>query len=49
MIKAGQVAGPGDVRDLERFHVDYHLLDAARDGAWRSDCAVAPARRSTGR
>jgi phosphoribosylanthranilate isomerase len=28
VIKAAQVAGPGDVRDLERFHVDYHLLDA---------------------
>jgi phosphoribosylanthranilate isomerase len=28
VIKAGQVAGPGDVRDLERYHVDYHMLDA---------------------
>jgi phosphoribosylanthranilate isomerase len=28
IIKAAQVGGPGDVRDLERFHVDYHLLDA---------------------
>jgi phosphoribosylanthranilate isomerase len=28
VIKAAQVAGPGDVRDLERYHVDYHLLDA---------------------
>ena len=28
MIKAAQVAGPGDVRDLERYHVDFHLLDA---------------------
>jgi phosphoribosylanthranilate isomerase len=27
VIKAAQVAGPGDVRDLERFHVDFHLLD----------------------
>jgi phosphoribosylanthranilate isomerase len=27
IVKAAQVAGPGDVRDLERFHVDYHLLD----------------------
>ena len=26
--KAGQVAGPGDVRDLARFHVGYHLVDA---------------------
>jgi phosphoribosylanthranilate isomerase len=28
VIKAAQVAGPGDVRNLERFHVDFHLLDA---------------------
>jgi phosphoribosylanthranilate isomerase len=28
VIKAAQVRGPGDVRDLERFHVDFHLLDA---------------------
>jgi phosphoribosylanthranilate isomerase len=36
VIKAAQVSGPGDVRDLERFHVDFHLLDAR---------PVAPARR----
>ncbi len=28
VIKAAQVLGTGDVRDLERFHVDFHLLDA---------------------
>ncbi|HEY4429103.1 MAG TPA: phosphoribosylanthranilate isomerase [Solirubrobacteraceae bacterium] len=28
IIKAAQVAGPGDLQDLERFHVDFHLLDA---------------------
>lgn len=28
VTKAAQVAGPGDIRDLERFHVDFHLLDA---------------------
>ncbi len=28
VIKAAQVSGPGDIRDLERFHVDFHLLDA---------------------
>jgi phosphoribosylanthranilate isomerase len=28
VIKAAQVSAPGDVRDLERFHVDFHLLDA---------------------
>ncbi len=36
VIKAVQVSGPGHVRDLERFHVDFHLLDAR---------AKAPARR----
>src|SRR5436309_3186625 len=28
VIKAVQVGGAGDLRALERFHVDYHLLDA---------------------
>lgn len=28
VIKAAQIAGSGDVRDLKRFHVDFHLLDA---------------------
>jgi phosphoribosylanthranilate isomerase len=28
VIKAAQVEGPGDVRNLERYHVDFHLLDA---------------------
>lgn len=28
VIKAVQVAGPGDIRDVERFHVDFHLLDS---------------------
>jgi phosphoribosylanthranilate isomerase len=28
VIKAIQVAGPGDVRELERYHVDFHLADA---------------------
>jgi phosphoribosylanthranilate isomerase len=28
VIKAVQVSVPADVRDLERFHVDFHLLDA---------------------
>ncbi|HYB22727.1 MAG TPA: phosphoribosylanthranilate isomerase [Solirubrobacteraceae bacterium] len=33
VIKAVQVAGSGDVRDIERFHVDFHLLDARARGA----------------
>ena len=37
VIKAAQVSGPGDVRDLERFHVDFHLLDArAKDPSRRA-------------
>jgi phosphoribosylanthranilate isomerase len=28
VTKAAQVADAGDIRDLERFHVDFHLLDA---------------------
>lgn len=28
VMKAAQVADVGDIRDLERFHVDFHLLDA---------------------
>ena len=28
VIKAVQIAGSGDVQDLARFHVDYHLVDA---------------------
>jgi phosphoribosylanthranilate isomerase len=36
IIKAAQVSGLGDLRDLERFHVDFHLLDArARTSAGR--------------
>lgn len=28
VVKALQVAGPGDIRDAARFHTDFHLLDA---------------------
>jgi phosphoribosylanthranilate isomerase len=28
VIKAKQVSVPADIRDLERFHVDFHLVDA---------------------
>jgi phosphoribosylanthranilate isomerase len=28
VIKAAQVSGTGDIRELERYHVDFHLLDA---------------------
>ena len=54
IIKAVQVAGPGDVRDVERFHVDFHLLDARvperptqRGGTGQSfDWGLVAARRS---
>jgi phosphoribosylanthranilate isomerase len=56
VIKAAQVAGPGDVRALERFHVDFHLLDArAKDPSKRDlrggtgetfDWSLVRARRS---
>jgi phosphoribosylanthranilate isomerase len=37
VIKAVQVSIPGDVRDVERFHVDFHLLDArAKDPSRRA-------------
>jgi phosphoribosylanthranilate isomerase len=36
VIKAAQVSGPGDVRDLGRFHVDFHLLDARASAPERS-------------
>jgi phosphoribosylanthranilate isomerase len=56
VIKAAQVAGSGDVRDLERFHVDFHLLDARSKATERQgmrggtgetfDWALLGARRS---
>jgi phosphoribosylanthranilate isomerase len=35
VIKAAQVESEGDVRDIERFHVDFHLLDARAKAAGR--------------
>jgi phosphoribosylanthranilate isomerase len=56
VIKAAQVSGSGDVRDLERFHVDFHLLDARAKAVARQgmrggtgetfDWALVSARRS---
>ncbi len=37
VIKAIQVAGPGDVRELERYHVDFHLADARASAQARQD------------
>ena len=49
VIKAAQVASPGDVRDLERYHVDFHLLDARAQAPEKLALREARGRRSTGR
>jgi phosphoribosylanthranilate isomerase len=56
VIKAAQVSGAGDIQDLERFHVDFHLLDARAKARERQgmrggtgetfDWALVAARRS---
>jgi phosphoribosylanthranilate isomerase len=51
VIKAARVASAGDIRDLERFHTDLHLLDTAaaglRGGSGRTwDWRLLAARRS---
>ena len=43
VIKAAAVSGKADIRALEAFHTDYHLLDAHAPG-----CAAARGRPSTG-
>jgi phosphoribosylanthranilate isomerase len=37
VIKALQVSGIGDVRDAERFHTDFHLLDARSSTRGKED------------
>jgi phosphoribosylanthranilate isomerase len=34
VIKAARVASAADVRDLRRFHTDFHLLDTRSEGRW---------------
>jgi phosphoribosylanthranilate isomerase len=34
VIKAVRIGHAADVRDLERFHTDFHLLDTAKDGMY---------------
>jgi phosphoribosylanthranilate isomerase len=36
VIKAAQVSDAGDVRDLERFHMDFHMLDARSEDPSRA-------------
>ena len=43
VIKAVRIGHAADLRDLERFHTDFHLLDTARRG-----CTAAPGRPGTG-
>jgi phosphoribosylanthranilate isomerase len=51
IIKAARVASAGDIRDLERFHTDFHMLDTAaaglRGGSGRTwEWGLLEARRS---
>ena len=46
VIKAAQVSTVGDVRALERFHVDFHLLDA-RSSATRVSRTTTELRTSS--
>jgi phosphoribosylanthranilate isomerase len=54
VIRAKQVSIPGDIRDLERYHVDFHLLDgrsrqrpSLRGGTGETfDWALVASRRS---
>jgi phosphoribosylanthranilate isomerase len=34
IIKAARIAHASDLRDLDRFHTDYHLLDTGRKGEY---------------
>src|SRR6201991_1761828 len=34
VIKAARVGHAADLRDLDRFHTDYHLLDTSKDGQY---------------
>src|SRR4051794_24199097 len=34
VIKAARIAHASDLRDLDRFHTDYHLLDTGRQGEY---------------
>ncbi len=47
-IKAIQIAGAGDVRGLERYHVDFHLADARARSATATSPAGAGPRGGTG-
>ena len=51
VIKAGRIGHASDLRDLERFHTDFHLLDTAKAGSYGGtgttwDWSLAAQRRS---
>ena len=47
VIKALGIGSGADIRDIERFHTDLHLLDAGRGGSGQTwDWALAAQRRS---
>jgi phosphoribosylanthranilate isomerase len=47
VIKAASVAGTFTIRDLERFHTDFHLLDGPAGGSGAAfDWSLAAVRRS---
>ena len=48
MIKAVRIGHAADLRDLERFHTDFHLLDSADGRAVRRhghDMGLGPGRK----
>jgi phosphoribosylanthranilate isomerase len=51
VIKAVRIGHAADLRDLERYHTDLHLLDTARSGAYGGtgqtwDWGLAASRRA---
>src|SRR5262245_13716015 len=46
VIKAISIASGADIRDLERFHTDFHMLDTGRGTGQTWDCALAAQRHS---
>jgi len=48
VIKATQISTAGDVRDSERFHVDFHLFDARPSSPAGAHGSSSPSPASTG-
>jgi phosphoribosylanthranilate isomerase len=46
VIKAVSIASGADIRDLERFHTDFHMLDTGRGTGQTWDWALAAQRHS---